>query len=174
MSPFTHDLSIDPGIGKSNGTGWVLWHLDGTFARAGLVRADKDATSLAYQAISIRDGLRTHLHDSHHTKVRRLYLEHMQIYGRQKAKGDPNDLVDVSYLEGVLAAPYDDVVLYSPHDWKGNVPNDVLERRIRAELIRYPGELDRLDADLRYVLKGLAHNTMAAVGIGLKGLGRLH
>jgi hypothetical protein len=160
-----YSSSFDPGIGKSNGTGWATW-CDRDFLTAGLCRAHLAETGVDAQARAIVSSLAGHaIFDT-------CFMEHMQVYGQQKQKGDPNDLVAVAYLEGMISGLYRRTVLFTPHEWKGNLPDDVLAKRIEKRL--NPEESRALARALAIVPKSLRHNVYAAVGIGLFGHGRLH
>lgn len=95
--------------------------------------------------------------------------ERMQVYGPDKSKGDPNDLITLSIIAGMLRPTW----LYLPREWKGQVPKParksdpyILEARVRARL--EPAELARLPENV-----GPAWDVIDAVGIGLHHLGRL-
>lgn len=100
-----------------------------------------------------------------------LVIEKPQIYQGRKQKGDPNDLIDLAIEVGVLSTLFSDgtVTLVKPREWKGQVPKEVMLKRI----------LSKLTADELQLIKGLglsksqSHNVVDAVGIGLWALGRL-
>lgn len=166
------ELSIDPGIGKSNGTGWGEWQprlgrLGLQLVGAGLATLPVDVTSdLDQRARLIIGQLR------HPSYVRLIYMEHMQVYPGQKQKGDQNDLLSVVFLEGAIAQHYAKAVLYKPREWKGQVPEEALNRRIERHLDEQERKI--FEESLRKIPKGLWHNVYDAVGIGLNAQGRLH
>lgn len=163
MGGVISNLSTDPGIGVKNATGWTVW-LGRDFSSAGIARPVAEAVSLHQKALSIQRQL---------PKVNgRCFMEHMQVYRGHKQKGDQNDLLALAYLEGVIAAHYDDVTLFKPQEWKGQLPEKQLVLRIRKTLSEE--EVARLDHYLEVVPPGLRHNTYDSVGIGLVGLGRMH
>jgi hypothetical protein len=51
-----------------------------------------------------------------------------------------------------------------PHEWKGNLPKDVCESRVRKKLL--PEERLVVEECERFVAKGLMNNVWDAVGIG--------
>jgi hypothetical protein len=162
VTRLSFDLSCDPGIGVKNGTGWATW-LARELGHAGLIRPPDEPnldlrTRKIVEQLPPVDGV--------------LHLEHMQVYRGQRQKEDPNDLVALAYLEGMISARYAQSRLYVPHEWKGNLPDEVLAKRIDKRLSEI--ELARLTSCLQNVPKSLRHNVYAAVGIGLFALGRLH
>lgn len=100
-----------------------------------------------------------------------LVVEVPQVYGHGGAgKGeDPNDLIDLALVVGAFVGYLRPVALtiYRPREWKGQVPKDVMTRRIKEKLA--PEEV----AKVRLPARGKQHNVWDAVGIGLKKLGRL-
>ncbi len=78
-------------------------------------------------------------------------------------KGDPNDLLELAYLEGSFQIIASDAVKLVPaRDWKGQVPKNVMKPRIQRSL----NERER--TTVRDAIKGLN-----ASGIGLHHYGRL-
>lgn len=100
-------------------------------------------------------------------RLETLVLEYPQI-GRQWAKGDPNDLLDLAYTQGaithVLLPRALEVI--RPQTWKGTVDADIVLERIKNKLT------DREKQPT--VLRSNNHNALDAVGIGLWRCGRLH
>ena len=152
-------ISIDPGV---HDTGVAIWfeqrqELDEAF----LVRSEGPWDEMG-RAVA--------------KKVKRLYgqtlklvvFEHPQVYVRSRSKGDPNDLILLAlvcgFIVGALGVP---TVSYKPADWKGQVPKDVMTRRIQSVLTQK--EIDRVEIP---TARSLAHNVWDAVGIGLHHLRR--
>jgi hypothetical protein len=100
-----------------------------------------------------------------------LVVELPQVYRTGLRKGDPADLVDLAAMAGAMVGMLDyrveKLVVYQPHDWKGNLKKAECERRVRARLS--PEELAAVTLPER---KALAHNVWDAVGIGLRYLNR--
>ena len=101
----------------------------------------------------------------------RVRCETPQIYlpGHMAGKRvDPADLLNLQGVVGALCATFDAVETVQPSDWKGQLPKEVCEGRVKL----------RLDDAEREVLAGvylppsLRHNVVDAVGILLDGLDR--
>lgn len=101
-----------------------------------------------------------------------LVIEYPQAYRRERgSKGeDPNDLIAVGCVAGAILATVRALQfhLIYPASWKGQVPKDIHNERVRKRLA--PDELRTLEA-IRPA--GKAHNAIDAIGIGLWYLGRL-
>lgn len=98
-------------------------------------------------------------------------IEHPVYYGSTHGKGDPNDLLDVvavgAAIAGACYVPTTFITI-PPRDWKGQVPKEVMTKRIGASLT---------DLERKVILpcrKDLMHNVLDAVGIGLWHLSRLN
>ncbi len=151
-------LSVDPGV---NGCGCALWSDYGRLVKASYVRVKRNAVAIEqYRALAqnvreVFDGA-----DS-------LILEVPRVYQGNKQKGDPNDLVSlgvvVGLIVGVFGKPAKTVF---PYEWKRQLPDAVCAARV----------MSRLDDAERAVIelpgKSLAHNVLDATGIGLHGVGR--
>lgn len=98
-----------------------------------------------------------------------LVLETMQVYGKSRQGGDPNDLLELNGVDGVLstlAGPQTQILGPKPREWKGTVPKDVMTERILSWLSL--SERDRIqDAGAK------THNIVDGVGLGLWALRRL-
>jgi hypothetical protein len=98
-------------------------------------------------------------------------IEVPQVYQQRQWKGDPNDLINVALVVGMLMYRYREcaVQIVKPHDWKGSAPKKVMGDRI----------LLALDASEQAVITSAAvrpnlrHNIIDAAGIGLWAGGRL-
>lgn len=122
------------------------------------------------------------------TPVSELVLEWPQVY-KQRGKKDPNDLLPLAGLDCMLLPLIDPYMvdgagctLYRPHDWKGSkganpTARSIVERLDEFEKLQveeFPEFLKALDAAEaadKEVSHG-CHNTLDAVGIGLKWLRR--
>lgn len=162
-------LCIDPGL---RGLGVAVFD-EGKLVRAAYVR-NPVTKGVGYRAHAklaraTADWLATEL-QLMPIAMKRVIIELPRIYpGSAQQKGDPNDLLDLVGVGGAFAALcHPDAVEHRyPSDWKGQVPKEVMTKRIREALdihehaaVRSVGEKD--------------HNTFDAVGIGLAFLGRLH
>jgi hypothetical protein len=127
----------------------------------------------------------------HGDRYAAIAMEWPQVYAqRQRGRKDPNDLLPLTALEGAIAGLMGplltdtaDAVLYVPHDWKGSKganPTarwvldqlDPVETAQVEDLFPFLAALDTAegaDEDVSHP----AHNTLDAVGVGLKFLGRL-
>lgn len=138
-------LSIDPGVD----TGWALW----SWPLCQLISAGigHPPVELAY----------------------RLAVEKPQVYPQSPVP--PNDLITlamkagryVGAFEGATAPPslLLETITVLPHEWKGNIPKDICEARIRRALT-IPELHVATSAELE-VPKSLRNNMWDAIGIGL-------
>lgn len=96
-----------------------------------------------------------------------LVVEMPQVYVRERSKGDPNDLVDLAAVAGAVmyAVGAQDVVIYKPAEWKGQVPKDITHARALAKL----NSLEQ-QTILTCRPAGLMHNVLDAVALGLAHL----
>jgi hypothetical protein len=134
-------VSIDPG----NNTGIAVWE-DGRMVQAYLVQ-DSAPSAACLGAETV--------------------VEIPRIYPTGKGKGDPNDLIQVAYVAGRISAGASRVVKVYPYQWKGQVDQEILERRILERLTQWElREIPRLP-------KSTLHNVTDAVGIGLWYLKRM-
>ena len=98
-------------------------------------------------------------------------IEVPQVYPQRAQKGDPNDLIDVAVIAGVvagLALSFVEPQLVKPHAWKGNRPKTV-DNEYTLSLLK-PDELKIVNGC--GASKSKLHNVIDAVGIGLWKLGR--
>ena len=84
------------------------------------------------------------------------------VYPRSMSKGDPNDLIAVTFAAGYVSCAFAHFEKVAPGAWAGDVPKAVRHRRIRID---HPEIAAFLDASL--FPKEIAHNAWDAVGIGL-------
>lgn len=116
-------------------------------------------------------------------------FEWPQIYaGKQRGRKDPNDLLPLAALDALVLAQFAErgrpgsTRLYHPHDWKGSKHANATAKMV----------IDRLDPSEQFAVEDLpefkqhliesdregtevshpVHNTLDAVGVGLKHLGR--
>ncbi len=153
-------LAVDPSL---TCTGWARF-LDGRLDACGIIRTYRDDT-LAGRLYSIDRAFRgVPMPD-------KLVIEWPQVYTRAKSKGDPNDMLPVAAVAGIVIASLSaDVVLTPrPAEWKGQVPKDVHNARVMRRLT--PEERNRVDA--AQLPKSLANNAIDAIGLGLWALGRM-
>jgi hypothetical protein len=88
-----------------------------------------------------------------------------------KSASRPNDIITLAITAGRLTQPWpkEEITWYAPHEWKGQVPDDILEKRILGRLLTDElAILNRLDFP-----KSRKHNVTDAIGIGLVFLKRM-
>lgn len=135
-------MAIDPGVKRSG----FAFFVDGELKGAGHVENE------SLMAILAGDSL---------------LLEMPRVYGGRSARGDTNDLLDLSlmvgrfYQEGLNMRMA--VRLVTPAQWKGQTPKEVMQRRTEKQLTH--SELS-LIAGCK-LPKSRAHNMWDAIAMGL-------
>lgn len=101
--------------------------------------------------------------------VYQLVTELPQVYVTQRAKGDPNDLIQLAAVVGGLSQAFKAAQqrVYLPAEWKGQVPKEIVHTRALGRLS--PEEQGRITCRK----KAMLHNVLDGVSLGLKFLGRL-
>lgn len=142
-------LAIDPGAN----TGIAIFKF-GILVHADLINLDsvKDQSKIN-ELILLRSN----------PKVRTV-VEIPIVYLGSKSKVNPNDLIRLTYRAGALGGFGAETI--TPVSWKGNVPDDILYKRILSKLT------DTEKQAIPNRGKSVLHNTLDAIGIGLKKLGR--
>lgn len=86
-------------------------------------------------------------------------IEMPRVYpSRNKWRGDPQDIVGVAFVAGMVAGQYRDYVAVEPHVWRGgNAPKRAVHRRIIAAL----------DDDERSRIGRTSEHSRDAIGIAL-------
>lgn len=92
-----------------------------------------------------------------------------QVYRGPKGKGDPADLIEIAGVAAAIGCRLlpAEAFGYAPRQWKGQVPKEVMCRRIESRLS--PEEVEAIEK----CAPSLRHNVLDAIGIGLFHLGRL-
>lgn len=167
-------LAVDPG---KNALGWAYYSSGGLLMATGVVRSEHAAT---VGGASVTDVARYVLNElelllSSFEPAAGLVLERMQVYRGPQQKGDPNDLIELTYISGgVHRLPVvrrdAEHLLVVPHDWKGQAPKDVMQTRIRESLTDLERQL--FAVSVQSVPPSLQHNAWDAVGLGLWALKR--
>lgn len=72
-----------------------------------------------------------------------LVVEHMQVYTQRQQKGDPNDLIDLSYLSGSIAQAlcWSRCGLPTPKAWKGGIDKKPHHARLRTHVKNLKGRV---------------------------------
>lgn len=108
--------------------------------------------------------------------VGELAVEWPRVYAtrlrRGESKVDPNDLLALAGVDAAVAGIFGGVPVhsYAPSEWKGQMPKDVCQARIRSRLT--PAEEHFAEAGAA-AAGPAGHNVWDAVGIGLHHTGRL-
>ena len=106
-------------------------------------------------------------------QVDRVVLEIMQVYTRDKSKGDPNDLINLALLGGmILTLSKEAPVLFKPHEWNHGFDKETTKRRLDRYFEERPDELKVFRAGLaRVKAESLHHNIYDGVAIGMASFG---
>jgi len=151
-------MAFDPG---KLAVGWATADEKGIM-RCGLV-SDKTQPGLLRKLRDMQLGVAT--------QGIRVVIEVPQVYRERNWRGDPNDLIDETIVVGALAVLTLDAdqKLTRPHGWKGNVPKDIHNRRVKERMtLAEQSVLEECG-----VKASLAHNVVDAIGMCLWSLGRL-
>jgi hypothetical protein len=101
---------------------------------------------------------------------RQLVIEVPQIYSKM-SDVDQNDLITLAGAAGAIVCRvgrmFARIHKPNPADWKGQVPKDIMVRRVKGKLTRDEHARIELPAP------SFQHNVYDAVGIGLHRVGRL-
>ena len=169
---------VEPGFSRPN-TGWML---AATRVRVSDVeregagkRADRAARLIANWFLAFGAG-----------PPDVVAYEWPQVYTRDKSMGDPNALVGLTAVAGGVAAYVhaQDVVVYKPAEWIGQVPKTLPAREGAKRKRRTPTLAESWDTPRAKLIKrclspaefaiceGANHDAIDAIGIGCKFLGR--
>jgi hypothetical protein len=163
-------LAVDPGI---RGCGAALFE-DRELVKAGYVKNGvkegdnpKAILSMALELMNwIGDWWKAPFY--YKPGEQELVIEWPQVYRAGKLKGDPNDLLPLAGIGCALGAYLElhgATVRYLPREWKGQLPKDVVQRRVIERL--------SLEEVANIELAGArSHNIYDAVGLGLFHLKR--
>lgn len=156
-----YTLAVDPG---ARACGFAVFY-GKTLVKCGLVRTRAKTT--AGQAMDFETLFHRHI-QKHPT----LIIERPEVYNQRNQKGDPNDLIGLGLIGGVVAGAVQPkaLVLTLPKEWKGQTPKDIHHARIEAKLS--PDEEARVSCAVAYgapdtVPASLLHNVYDSIGIGL-------
>ena len=156
-------LSMDPGI---RGCGCAVWcgpHLMKAAYIANTVDKGNDVRAVVHMAKQVEEFA---------GRIDGFICESPQVYNESASKKNDNDILPLVGVDGAVAAflyakGTRHFSQYSPRDWKGQVPKDIMCKRIEARLSQ-----DELDS-ITMPCASLQHNVWDGIGIGLKFLGRL-
>ncbi len=175
-------LAIDPGI---RGCGIAVFGCDVLqLARyvKNPIREGDGPDAIVSMALAVRDALA--VRNFIPTMVNRVVIEWPQVYAGAKNKGDANDLLPLAGVDAAICALFlpSKHERFRPREWKGQLPPNVCAQRIidrlKAEELARVDRIEKFQADLsravaaKKEIDGTDHNTIDAVGIGLKACGR--
>jgi hypothetical protein len=92
-------------------------------------------------------------------------VEGQQFYGTERSKGDPNDLIGVAHVGGLLMgalmanARVSRAMLPLPRQWKGTLQKHIHHQRLRQ---RHPQWIEPVERDTP---KSMQHHVWDAVGL---------
>jgi hypothetical protein len=156
-------LSVDPGL---TSTGWAAWNR-GVLISCGLVRSyERTPLQRAEETVHALQRLLPY------GETVELVIEKPRVYQQRKQKGDPNDLLDIALVIGVIVkgVPHHNVIAVEPRTWKGTIRKPrhleayVVHTRLMTSLSE--GELAQYVKGLQRCSPSLRHNVADAVGIG--------
>lgn len=157
-------VALDPGI---EGCGVAVFS-EGVLFAAAYVRNDTAKSApLVLRQVNMAAAAMRWLFSLQGPHTNYVVVEMPRVYPR--SKGDPNDLIAIAGVAAAFARSFVGGAgphMYYPAEWKGQVPKDIMGRRIKAKLSAE--ELGRIES-----IGAKDHNTIDAIGIGLKFLGRL-
>jgi len=150
-TPYTV-VGVDPGL---QATGVAL--LEGGFAKLWTLRSGYVKTVGLGQRVLEMAAKLPPLEG-----VDSLVIEHMKVYIQRKQEGDPNDLVNLAVVEGVMLATISAKSYYlpTPAEWNRGVIKRVRHQRLRSNVIEEP--------DGR-----VSEHAMDALGLAVYGLERV-
>lgn len=99
-----------------------------------------------------------------------LCVENQQIYGKF-AKGDPNDLLPLSFVAGAIKAtiPHKMFMHPKPKEWKGSIKKEMFTRRIIQRIAEdFPTAFNDLN---RYTNASKVVDVLDAIGLGYYAMG---
>lgn len=148
-------LSLDPG---KHAHGCALWE-------------GGELTAAWYQkGQGLEDAIRERVGGAYPDVVA---YEFPRVYPQSRSRGGlkgQNDLLDLAFSAGrvVQALLAYEEIRFSPREWKGTTPKEIMAKRIQAKLSEDERERVELPS-----AKSLHHNVWDGVGIGLYYWGRL-
>lgn len=146
-------LTADPG--KAH-VGWALFY-NGGLSLCGLLRFD----GFEYADLQKESGCPD-----------AVIIERPKVYPQRRQKGDPNDLIDIAFTGGSIAAHvkhacgFANIHTVTPRDWKGTVPKEISHSRITKSLLASEQDYEIYSKYTTGIPKSLQHNVMDAIGMG--------
>jgi hypothetical protein len=174
-----YQLSIDPG---TRGAGAAIFDtVTRQLHAARYIRNPIDGGRRLDAAIALAEAVFRWAGEEGVLVMRTVACEVMRSYNAGQQKGPQDDLIDVSLVSSACATlgklrGADKLVTYYPAEWKSNLnPETCLERIIERLSLPEQGRIQLVGRTPLYDIPGsdsLDHNTLDAIGIGLKLLGR--
>lgn len=153
-------IGIDPGV-RACGVAIEYGPREPHFARprlqAFLVRSDFK-TAVA-RGLDMSTRVRARVEAAGEVK---LCVEGQQFYGTERSKGDPNQLIELALVSGLLigALCFDCEIAHPlPRQWKGTIKKDIHHDRLRRD---HPQWIEPVESDTP---KSMQHHVWDAVGL---------
>jgi hypothetical protein len=159
-------LAVDPSL---RSTGWA-WFVGGALARVGRNTRKATDDAIARRAANMAEAV---LLNFSGVVIDRLVVEWPQVYRAARSKGDPNDLLGLAAIAGILVSGVEGRAdTPTPREWSGGVPKATRGDPLKSA--RGVRVWSRLRESERAVLEStkINHDVVDAVGIGLWALGR--
>lgn len=129
---YANMFSIDPGL---SGTGWATWN-GRTLLRVGVTYAPGDVADTVGKAEALTEKLIQEMRPSH-SAFAHTYIEMPQHMTSIKGiAAQAGSVYKLAFFVGYLAHALNGtrVHLVTPMEWKGQLPKDVVQRRIIRDL----------------------------------------
>lgn len=155
-------IAIDPGLNQSGLALFKRGKLQ--FAcLTPLVNGKNPIRAVPY----IREELRKYAPRSDRIVI----IEKPRVYQTGLQKGDQRDIVNLALAVGAIGQLLrpkwlDSLIFVEPHEWKGQVPKEIMQKRIDKTLTAE--ELSKIV----WPSKSLRHNVYDAIGLGLWGISK--
>lgn len=171
MTKFSGILAIDPGV---KATGWAIFER-GQLKACGVARANKSLNQVeSIREVVERVAIEWEEYMGFSYRPKLLVAERPQVYRQAQLKGDPNDLIPLAIIDGVIWERFkpEGVSFPLPREWKGQVPKSVMANRILESLNKR--ELETVKELLERTPSSLRHNGYDAIGLGQWALKRFN
>lgn len=150
-------IGIDPGVHECG----VAIEWEGV--RAAFIVRSK-ASSLPLCAFDMRDKISFRMPLTPLGARASICVEGQQVYRSEKSKGDPNDMIKLAVVAGVVltvagGGPLVTTAMPLPRQWKGNTPKKIHHARLARD---YPQWVEPVAADTP---PSLQHHVWDAVGL---------
>jgi hypothetical protein len=163
-------LAVDPG---KRGCG-VAWFIRGILSKAAFVKGSLKGGNDLVLAQNTAQAVAEWYRKATFAQLNVFVCEWPKVYADASLKREnPNDLLPLAGVNVAIAAmlardwfPVPAFVTYEPRAWKGSIKKEAMTARIPKHL--EPFELEWIEH-----VGAKDHNTIDAIGIGLKYLGRL-